>query len=116
MPERVQDEPVVKPETERRFVSTHAPAAEPPVLTEPIFDVRDVAVFYGDHRAVTDITLALARNQITALTPARHMLKSASDTQRACSFCGTPFGSGGFVSQLNSVTQNRGCPLETTVP
>jgi phosphate transport system ATP-binding protein len=35
--------------------------------TEPIFDVRDVAVFYGDHRAVTDITLQLAKQQITAL-------------------------------------------------
>jgi phosphate transport system ATP-binding protein len=34
---------------------------------EPIFDVRDVAVFYGDHRAVTDITLSLAKQQITAL-------------------------------------------------
>jgi len=34
---------------------------------EPIFDVRDVAVFYGDHRAVTDITLHLAKQQITAL-------------------------------------------------
>jgi phosphate transport system ATP-binding protein len=67
MPESVQDEPVVEAQTERRFVSTHAPAAEPPVMSEPIFDVRDVAVFYGDHRAVTDITLALAKNQITAL-------------------------------------------------
>ena len=36
-------------------------------MKEPIFDVRDVAVFYGDHRAVTDITVSLARNQITAL-------------------------------------------------
>jgi phosphate transport system ATP-binding protein len=36
-------------------------------MAQPIFDVRDVAVFYGDHRAVTDITLRLARNQITAL-------------------------------------------------
>jgi phosphate transport system ATP-binding protein len=54
-----------------RFVSTHAPAAEPPkaeaTIGEPIFDVRDVAVFYCDHRAVTDITLRLRRNQITAL-------------------------------------------------
>ena len=39
-----------------------------PRSTEPIFDVRDVAVFYGDHRAVTDITLKpRASNQITAL-------------------------------------------------
>jgi phosphate transport system ATP-binding protein len=32
-----------------------------------IFDVRDVAVFYADHRAVTDITLSLRVNRITAL-------------------------------------------------
>jgi phosphate transport system ATP-binding protein len=34
---------------------------------EPIFDVRNVAVFYADHRAVTDISLALKVNRITAL-------------------------------------------------
>jgi phosphate transport system ATP-binding protein len=52
-----------------RFVSTHAPAA-PEVEAKPaesIFDVNDVAVFYGDHRAVTDITLKLRKQQITAL-------------------------------------------------
>ncbi len=36
-------------------------------VAESIFDVRDVAVFYGDHRAVTDITLKLRKQQITAL-------------------------------------------------
>jgi phosphate transport system ATP-binding protein len=50
----------------RRFVSEHPPP-EQPLPTESIFDVNDVAVFYGDHRAVTDITLKLRRNQITAL-------------------------------------------------
>jgi phosphate transport system ATP-binding protein len=57
-------------QTAPRFVSTHAPAAVPvedAQAVEAIFDVRDVAVFYGDHRAVTDITLKLRRNQITAL-------------------------------------------------
>jgi len=53
---------------------------------------------------------------MTALTPACHMRNSASDTHRACSFIGTPFGSGGFVSQLNSVTKNWGWPAETIVP
>jgi phosphate transport system ATP-binding protein len=38
-----------------------------PETGESIFDVRDVAVFYADHRAVTDITLRLRKNQITAL-------------------------------------------------
>jgi phosphate transport system ATP-binding protein len=72
MPENVHDETAVEPlsEThERRFVSTQAAPHPVPAkaMTEPIFDVRDVAVFYGDHRAITEVTLALARNQITAL-------------------------------------------------
>ena len=73
MPEHLKDEEaVVEPAVEeRRFVSTQAAQHAHPVpaaaMKEPIFDVRDVAVFYGDHRAVTDITFSLARNQITAL-------------------------------------------------
>jgi phosphate transport system ATP-binding protein len=74
MPEHLRDEapPAAEPGVpeKRRFVSTQAAehAHEmPAVASEPIFDVRDVAVFYGDHRAVTDITLNLAKNQITAL-------------------------------------------------
>jgi phosphate transport system ATP-binding protein len=52
-----------------RFVSQYAPAtpeadARP---AESIFDARDVAVFYGDHRAVTDINVNLRKNRITAL-------------------------------------------------
>ena len=34
---------------------------------EPIFDVGDVSVFYGEHRAVRDISMRIARNEITAL-------------------------------------------------
>jgi phosphate transport system ATP-binding protein len=77
MSDHVRDQTESVPEatpqaqTPPRFVSTHAPAAtEPAEAAQPvesIFDVRDVAVFYGDHRAVTDITLKLRRNQITAL-------------------------------------------------
>jgi phosphate transport system ATP-binding protein len=72
MPENVSEkaetpaEPIVEAQPDRRFVSEHPPPAEP-LPTESIFDVNDVAVFYGDHRAVTEITLALRRNQITAL-------------------------------------------------
>jgi phosphate transport system ATP-binding protein len=47
------------------------PTARPVVdgagTREPIFDVRDVNVYYGEHRAVADIRLALQRNEITAL-------------------------------------------------
>jgi phosphate transport system ATP-binding protein len=72
MPENVSEkaetpaEPIVEAQPDRRFVSELPPPAEP-LPTESIFDVNDVAVFYGDHRAVTEITLALRRNQITAL-------------------------------------------------
>jgi phosphate transport system ATP-binding protein len=41
--------------------------ADHPDAAAPIFDVRDVAVFYGDHRAITDITVNLTKHQITAL-------------------------------------------------
>ena len=34
---------------------------------EPIFDVRDVHVHYGPHRAIRDVTLRIASNEITAL-------------------------------------------------
>ena len=40
-----------------------ATEAEP----EVVFDVRDLSVFYGDFRAVRDVTLPIYRNQITAL-------------------------------------------------
>jgi phosphate transport system ATP-binding protein len=36
-------------------------------MREPIFDCRDVNVHYGEKRAVRDVTLGLARNEITAL-------------------------------------------------
>jgi len=62
MPENVREETAVEPFVAR--LEQPAPAA---AMAEPIFDVRDVAVFYGDHRAVTDITLSLRVNRITAL-------------------------------------------------
>jgi phosphate transport system ATP-binding protein len=45
-----------RPETERR-----------PGPRDVIFDVNEVDVFYGDHRAIRDVTLDLHRNEITAL-------------------------------------------------
>jgi phosphate transport system ATP-binding protein len=74
MSEHVKEEPehVLEPTAHepRRFVSERPAPAIPSAAAAPleaIFDVKDVAVFYGDHRAVTDITLALRKNQITAL-------------------------------------------------
>ncbi len=71
MPDDVTEETIqpARPSV-RRFTPAHAPepaGATVAAPTELIFDVRDVAVFYGDHRAVTDITLALRQRQITAL-------------------------------------------------
>jgi phosphate transport system ATP-binding protein len=34
---------------------------------EAVFDVRDLAVYYGDFRAVRDVTLPILKNEITAL-------------------------------------------------
>ena len=71
MPDDVTEETIQPARASvRRFAPAHAPEpAGAPVEapTESIFDVRDVAVFYGNHRAVTDITLALRQRQITAL-------------------------------------------------
>ena len=36
-------------------------------VRETIFDVRDLSVFYGEFRAVRDISISIARNEITAL-------------------------------------------------
>ena len=35
-------------------------------LRETIFDVQDLAVLYGEFRAVRDISISIARNEITA--------------------------------------------------
>jgi phosphate transport system ATP-binding protein len=78
-------EPVIKPEEEaasdgtasdgRRFTSAarelhdgHVkPSATPAAPPAAIFDARAVNVYYGDHRAITDVSLELGVNRITAL-------------------------------------------------
>jgi len=37
------------------------------IAVETIFDIEDVSVHYGDFRAVRDVTISIARNEITAL-------------------------------------------------
>jgi phosphate transport system ATP-binding protein len=37
------------------------------VERETVFDVRDVSVYYGSFRAIRDVTLPIAQNEITAL-------------------------------------------------
>src|SRR3954468_2286725 len=55
------------PSAGRRFESAHAGSGGVTAMAEPIFDAEDVNVFYGEHRAVRDISLRIARNEITAL-------------------------------------------------
>ena len=43
------------------------PAAETPPITDPAVKVQDLAVWYGRKLAISDISLAIPRNQVTAL-------------------------------------------------
>src|ERR687894_1330600 len=59
-------------QTDGRFASpppvpADAPARNGKRVAEPIFDVRDVSVFYGDHRAVRDVSIGIHAQEITAL-------------------------------------------------
>ena len=45
-------------------VATHSPAKAEP--QEPVFTVRDLNVYYGDFRAVVDVSLDVADREITA--------------------------------------------------
>ncbi|MFE6337324.1 phosphate ABC transporter ATP-binding protein PstB [Streptomyces sp. NPDC057806] len=38
-----------------------------PSLNDPVFDISDLDVWYGDHQAVRDVTLLIGRRQITAM-------------------------------------------------
>jgi phosphate transport system ATP-binding protein len=63
------DEPVVT-EGPRRIAVERARSEGPVQETaerEVVFDLRDLAVFYGSFRAVRNVSLAMPRNQITAL-------------------------------------------------
>src|SRR5829696_7693096 len=51
----------------RTTTSPPASLAEAPRPREAIFDVDEVSVFYGDKRAIRDVTLDLHRREITAL-------------------------------------------------
>ncbi|MEW6059138.1 MAG: phosphate ABC transporter ATP-binding protein PstB [Actinomycetota bacterium] len=43
------------------------PDGTPEGILETVFDIQDVSVYYGDFRAVRNVTLPILRNQITAL-------------------------------------------------
>ncbi|MFP3964362.1 phosphate ABC transporter ATP-binding protein PstB [Actinomadura fulvescens] len=40
---------------------------EAPDLVDPVFEVSDLSVFYGDYEAVRDVTMTIGRRQITAM-------------------------------------------------
>jgi len=58
-------------QTDRRFASsTPAPAEAVKAgkrVKEPIFDVHDVSVHYGSHRAIRDVSMGIQQHEITAL-------------------------------------------------
>jgi phosphate transport system ATP-binding protein len=51
----------------RMTVRSDTPPADDGSTRETIIDVRDVSVYYGSFRAVRDITIPIARHEITAL-------------------------------------------------
>src|ERR671915_112802 len=61
---REGEEPSIRQRmVEVRERRSHDEGVEP----ELVFDVKDLSVFYGDFRAVQDVTLPIKRNEITAL-------------------------------------------------
>jgi phosphate transport system ATP-binding protein len=63
MPERLHEAEHVHAAAASALPERHAA----PAKTETIFDVRDVDVYYGPHKAVTGVNLSLPHRQITAL-------------------------------------------------
>jgi phosphate transport system ATP-binding protein len=64
--QRRQDEAAATPATESAAVP--APVAAPkPAKRDVIFDVDDINVYYGEHKAIRNVTLDLHLNEITAL-------------------------------------------------
>jgi phosphate transport system ATP-binding protein len=55
------------PEANRLTVTFDRTTEHPVEVLETVFDVEDVSVYYGDFRAVRNVTLPIYRNQITAL-------------------------------------------------
>jgi phosphate transport system ATP-binding protein len=55
------------PELGRRMDVDRDRSRSSEIAVESIFDIEDVSVHYGDFRAVRDVTISIARNEITAL-------------------------------------------------
>uniref|UniRef100_UPI0026DA5138 phosphate ABC transporter ATP-binding protein PstB n=1 Tax=Actinomadura soli TaxID=2508997 RepID=UPI0026DA5138 len=48
-------------------ITPYDPNREPPGLADPVFQVSDLSVFYGDYEAVRDVTMSIGHRQITAM-------------------------------------------------
>ena len=54
----------------REIVTSPAPAAKPPIdvdIPDPIVEIRDFDLWYGDFQAIEGVSLRIPRNRITAL-------------------------------------------------
>jgi phosphate transport system ATP-binding protein len=58
---------VRSPDTARSSIPNGQGPVEAYVDSEPVFEVKDLSVYYGDFRAVRDITFDIQRNRITAI-------------------------------------------------
>src|SRR4051812_26336665 len=70
MPKQLSSRPeadAAAPTTGRRFEPSHGRSDGTTATTDPIFDVGEVNVFYGEHRAIREVSMRIARNEITAL-------------------------------------------------
>jgi phosphate transport system ATP-binding protein len=71
--DRMDTETVTTPETNETHadavVAVNAPSrtSHADDAREVVFDIADLAVFYGSYRAVRDVNLSIRRNEITAL-------------------------------------------------
>ncbi len=63
--QRTVDQPDI--DLSRTALETDAqPASQAPADAAPVFDVVDLSVYYGDFRAVRDVSLTVQRKQVTA--------------------------------------------------
>src|SRR5688500_2039745 len=61
---RVESSPV---DTDALIHTEVLEGRSPVSLADPVFDISDLSVYYGEFRAVRDVTLPIPTNHITAL-------------------------------------------------
>ena len=60
------DRIVVPPTASQNGTNGHGPVTQP-IDVEPVFEVSGLSVFYGEFRALRDVTLNIGRHRITAI-------------------------------------------------